>query len=355
MIRFTDEREDGDEDVNFMDPFYQNAPVSRAILDLLRKLSDKFQDMPAETTDMDWTAFKALCSAGAVEGIIRLTCTYADANSPSTEYYHVRGHGLAGMPTREFMTTEPHELVLVKARLTTTGVQWAEYLAAEKAQPEKVRGLVLTFLWRARRQPGSAHRVPPPSPSDPVAPARAQPDAGNLHVVADVTPASAPPASTVLPEANVPAPPGPNGGTRSAPQPAVEDEEAAGETDQEAAQAQFGAPQVDEFDRRVVNWMGKRLYLGHDTQISRLFWLLAKRPGVAHNLGQVQRAVDGMETSRDDADPEAYQKAMNRVRKAISKLRDHIREHGLETHVVIVKEGPNDWPTYAMVLRYGKH
>ena len=27
MIRFMDEREDGDDDIDFMDPFFQNAPV----------------------------------------------------------------------------------------------------------------------------------------------------------------------------------------------------------------------------------------------------------------------------------------------------------------------------------------
>lgn len=343
MVRFRDEREGGSDEVDFMDPWFQNAPVSRAILDLLRRLTDRFQDMPVETTDLDWTAFKALSSAGAAEGIVRLSCTYADADGPCTEYYHVRGHGLlAGMPAREFLTTEPHELVLVKARLTTTGVGWAEFLSAEKTQPEKVRGLVLTLLWRARRQPGSAHRVPPPPPSDGDAPAGTQPSASDPHAVADSSPRYAPPTSTVPTQAQVPASPAsaPNGGTDSAPEAAVEeDEEAPGRTDQEEAQVPFGAPQVDDFDGRVVNWFGKRLYLGHDTQISRLFWLLARRPGVAHDLGQVQRAVDGMETSRDDADPAAYRKAMYRVRKAISKLRDRLREDGLDTH-----GDPQGWP-----------
>lgn len=276
---------------------------------------------------MDWTTFRALAGAGAAEGIIRLTCTYADADGPSTEYFHVRGYYGPGMPSREFLTTEPHELALVKARLTTTGIQWAEYLAAEKGQPEQVRGFVLKLLWDTQKQPGSVHRVPPPSLSGEAAPTNA-------------------PAASDQDD-------GEGAGSQS--EPPVEDEECIVETDEQVFPTELGIPQVDLYDGRVVNWMGKRLYLGRDTQISRLFWLLAKRPGVARSLGEVQRAVDGMETSREFANEETYQKAMNRVRKAISKLRDHLREHELDTHVFIVKEGPNDYPRYTLVLRFGKH
>jgi hypothetical protein len=118
---------------------------------------------------------------------------------------------------------------------------------------------------------------------------------------------------------------------------------------------QFGKPQVDPYDNRVVNWFGKRIYLGHDTQISRLFWLLAESPGVPQHLSQVQRAVDGMETDRDAQGEDAFGKAMNRVRKAISKLRDRLREHELDDHVMIVKDGPADWPSYTMLARFGKN
>jgi len=121
----------------------------------------------------------------------------------------------------------------------------------------------------------------------------------------------------------------------------------------DADDEQFGGPQEDPYDRRVVNWLGKRLYLGYDTQISRLFWLLAKKLGVPHNLGEVQRAVDGMETDRDEQGEEAFRKAMQRARKAISKLRDRFREHELDTHVQIIKEGPRDYPSYALILRFG--
>lgn len=113
-------------------------------------------------------------------------------------------------------------------------------------------------------------------------------------------------------------------------------------------------PQVDPYDKRVVNWVGKRLYLGHDTQVSRLFWLLAKPIGVARNLGEVQRAVDQMETDRDERGEAEFQLAMNRLAKAISKLRKQLREHDLDDHVLIVKGGERDWPNYTMVARFGE-
>lgn len=114
----------------------------------------------------------------------------------------------------------------------------------------------------------------------------------------------------------------------------------------------YGGPEEDPYDSRVASWFGKRVYLGRDTQVSRLFWLLAKRLGVPHDLGQVQRAVDGMETNPDDQGEQQFLKSMNRVRKAVSKLRDRLREHELDTHVMIVKEGPNERPSYTMIRRF---
>ena len=128
MVR--DKRNSGSGDVDFMDPSLQNAPASLAILDLLRRLTDKFQDMPQETTDLDWTAFKALASAGAAEGITRLICTYADGDSPSTEYYLVRGHCGPGMPSRPFLMAEPYELALVKVEACRDGTAHPHALLA---------------------------------------------------------------------------------------------------------------------------------------------------------------------------------------------------------------------------------
>jgi major membrane immunogen (membrane-anchored lipoprotein) len=69
----------------------------------------------------------------------------------------------------------------------------------------------------------------------------------------------------------------------------------------------------------------------------------------------VQRAIDGIETSRDmDATGEEYQKASQRVRKAISKLRAAIEEGGAADHVLIVRGGSQSDPEYTLVLRFGE-
>jgi len=120
-----------------------------------------------------------------------------------------------------------------------------------------------------------------------------------------------------------------------------------------AEEEPFGGPQKDPYEAGVVHWFGKRLYLGDDTQISRLFWLLAEKPGVSHALGKVQRAVDGMETDRDEHGKDPFDKSMKRIAKALSKLRKHLRENDLDDHVIIIKEGPRDEPSYTLVSRFG--
>jgi hypothetical protein len=122
---------------------------------------------------------------------------------------------------------------------------------------------------------------------------------------------------------------------------------------EDVEELQFGSPEPDPYDDRVVNWLGKRLYLGRDTQVSRLFWLLAEHLGRPHDLGKVQRAVDGVETTRENDGEKEFKKARQRVRKALSKLNKQLRENGLDTHFMIIRDGPNDWPTYTMIRRFG--
>ena len=117
---------------------------------------------------------------------------------------------------------------------------------------------------------------------------------------------------------------------------------------------QFGGPQDDPFNPRVVRWVGKRLYLGPEgSQVRELFTLLAKKPGVPHSLFEVQLAVEGMTTMRDTHGEDAFRKSMNRIAKALSKLRKHLQENDLDDHVVILKEGPRDEPSYTLISRFG--
>lgn len=319
-----DKKINGGTEIDFMHPWFQEAAVSRAILDMLRKLTDRFQPMPQETTDMDWTAFRALAKAGAADGIIRSTCTYADSNGPCTEYFHVRGDYPKAMSKRPFLKSEPVEIVLIRARLTATGVQWAEYLDAENtSSPDKVRGFVLQLLWQAEAAPGHAQRVP--EPKDVSETAAFESLASPAHIVESEQPKPEQPAET------------------------PQEQEIATDESME-----FGGPQEDPFDPRVVRWFGKRLYLGpKGSQTRELFMLLARKPGVSYTLGEVQRAVDSMETYRDDHGEDAFRKSMNRIAKALSKLRKQLRENNLDDHVVILKEGPREEPSYTLIARFG--
>jgi len=117
---------------------------------------------------------------------------------------------------------------------------------------------------------------------------------------------------------------------------------------------QFGGPQRDPVDNRLAWWMGKRIYLGDDTQISRLFWLLASPLGQRRAMAEVQRAIDHMETSDFvNSSAEDIRKSQQRVRKAISILRQRLVESELDKHVLITKGGTQIDPDYTMVSRFG--
>ncbi len=111
----------------------------------------------------------------------------------------------------------------------------------------------------------------------------------------------------------------------------------------------------DPHDDRLAWCMGRRIYLGNDTQISRLFWLLASPVGRACSLGEVQRAVDGMETNADMGISDAeLRKAGQRVRKVIAKLRQALREGEADAHLLIVRGGNAKDPEYTLVFRHAR-
>lgn len=112
-----------------------------------------------------------------------------------------------------------------------------------------------------------------------------------------------------------------------------------------------GGPEPDPHDPRIAWWIGNRVYLGKDTEVSRLFWLLTKPVGRARTLAEVQRAVDGMETDADRG-PDEVRKAGQRLRKAFSRLREALREAELDHHVLITRGGSQEYPEYTMVWRF---
>ena len=122
-----------------------------------------------------------------------------------------------------------------------------------------------------------------------------------------------------------------------------------------AEKEHIGGPEEDPFDKRAVNWVGKRIYLGSDTQVSRLFWLLAQPLGRAIPLCIVQRTVDGMETNEEiGCSPEEIKKAQQRIRKVVAKLRRRMVESELDHHFLIVRGGTQESPEYMMTSRFSK-
>ena len=109
-----------------------------------------------------------------------------------------------------------------------------------------------------------------------------------------------------------------------------------------------GLIREDEHDPAVAWVNGKRVYLGHDTVTSKLFWLLARPLARKCSLGEIQRAIDGFETFRDMGADE-YEKAQTRFRKALSRVRRALGEHGADADLAILKVGTRDDPEYMMV------
>ena len=108
-------------------------------------------------------------------------------------------------------------------------------------------------------------------------------------------------------------------------------------------------PEPDLHDKRVVNWFGKRLYLGaENTQVARLFRLLLERLGHACPWDEVRNIVFGDATN---ARPREVKQVKQHVRQVVSKLRDRLAEHGLDDHVLIVCEDPKGLPSYSMHVR----
>ncbi len=114
-----------------------------------------------------------------------------------------------------------------------------------------------------------------------------------------------------------------------------------------------GEPKPDPYDTRKAVWFGKRIYLGNGSQVSRLFWLLAKPVGAAHSALEVQRTIDEVDVDCH-CGPQEAKKAEQRMRKAFSKLRAAMEEAGLDDHVVIVRGGLQDDREYSMVWRYAR-
>lgn len=110
-------------------------------------------------------------------------------------------------------------------------------------------------------------------------------------------------------------------------------------------------PERDEHDDRYALWFGKRLYLGRDTETFRLFWLMASPVGRACSRHDIEKVLDGSLTT-DYGTAEESRKAWQRIRKAISKLKERLRDAEMDVHILVVRGGSNADPEYSMIRRF---
>lgn len=101
-----------------------------------------------------------------------------------------------------------------------------------------------------------------------------------------------------------------------------------------------GSPQRDELAKGVVWWFGKRLYVGNKTMLYDLFHLLADHPGRWHSVTEIEQIVFktrlALATCDDDRSRRESRQARQRLRKLISRLKERMREHGLDDHAIVV-------------------
>jgi hypothetical protein len=113
------------------------------------------------------------------------------------------------------------------------------------------------------------------------------------------------------------------------------------------------APQRDWSDDRFAWFLSKRIYLGRECKVKKLFWLLAEHLGRPHLIHEVQEAVDGFasDASMGVSDDEV-RKADQRLRQTVSRLRERLRSSGVEDHVFIHREHTARGPALTMYRRY---
>jgi hypothetical protein len=112
------------------------------------------------------------------------------------------------------------------------------------------------------------------------------------------------------------------------------------------------APQRDWSDDRYACWFGKRIYLGSDSRVARLFWLLSEHLGRPRMIDDVQRAVEGMGSDPSVVSEEEAKKGDQRLRQTVSRLRERLRTAQVDDHIFIHREKTNGGPALTMFRRH---
>lgn len=115
-----------------------------------------------------------------------------------------------------------------------------------------------------------------------------------------------------------------------------------------------GGPEPDPLDRRYAVWIGKRIYVGDNTDVAKLFWLLAQPLGRPRLIGEVQRAVEGYETHHGYSSQKDCRRSSQRIRKVASVLRGRIRDAGLENRLLVGVRGGGEGRAYVLFDLLGR-
>lgn len=113
-----------------------------------------------------------------------------------------------------------------------------------------------------------------------------------------------------------------------------------------------GLPQDDEYQPGVVWWgTGKRIYLGKQTQLRRLFHLLADQPGRWHPVSEIQEFVFEIRSDPSiGVSKSEVKRAEEKLRKLISRLKERMREGKLDDDAIIVPKWTEHRPGYVLLL-----
>jgi len=88
-------------------------------------------------------------------------------------------------------------------------------------------------------------------------------------------------------------------------------------------------PQCEPFEPGVVYWFRKRLYLGKDTQLRRLFDMLAHSPGMWVPSTTIQSRVFGTSYIEPSDASDTGDLLNQRLRKLVSRLKERFDEDHL--------------------------
>jgi len=267
------------------DPTDHSDSVAQAVLDLLRRLPPKWQDLDGDTlTAAEQQTLNLLTAAGLVERRFALRLSLLghpvciEATITATGEY---GLAEAGEPVvsaawqawAEAYQQQKDEQTGARPRFhcERMGPEMARLtdqvqLALKDVQAGK-EAMVLDFVYR--RGPVFAGRtVPGAGRAERIRTAAASP-LSSLEVQVTNLPEVASPLAAIAETLN----------KLVEKHAAASQGEGVGESSSETSDS-AGGPEPDPHDARKAIWVGKRIYLGDDTQVSRLFWLLARPVGV---------------------------------------------------------------------------